>query len=74
MTFDLLRILESKRARRQNLASRPVAEKLAMLDALRDRARAIRGATLRKKSIVPSEPASKSPADAKREVANTQYY
>ncbi|HUY34376.1 MAG TPA: hypothetical protein VMV69_16640 [Pirellulales bacterium] len=39
MTFDLRRILESKRALRRNLASRPVAEKLAMLDALRDRAR-----------------------------------
>ena len=44
MTFDLQRILESKRALRRSLASRPVAEKLALLDELRERARAIRGA------------------------------
>lgn len=42
MTFDLARILESKRAFRQRLAARPIAEKLAMLDALRERALAIR--------------------------------
>ena len=44
MTFDLRRILESKRALGQDLARRPVAEKLAMLDALRDRARTLRAA------------------------------
>lgn len=44
MTFDLQRILESKRALRRSLAQRPVAEKLALLDALRDRVRAIRTA------------------------------
>jgi hypothetical protein len=44
MNFDLQKILESKRAFRRNLARRPVAEKLAMLDALRDRARTIREA------------------------------
>ncbi len=44
MTFDLQRILESKRALRRSLAQRPVAEKLALLDALRDRVRAIRAA------------------------------
>jgi hypothetical protein len=74
MTFDLQRILESKRALRQKLASRPVKEKLAMLDTLRDRARAIRGAALGKRSVVPSEPASESPADAKRGAENTQDY
>ncbi len=42
MTFDLQKILESKRAMRRNLAARPVAEKLRMLDALRERALAIR--------------------------------
>jgi len=47
MTFDLQHILESKRARRRSLAQRPVAEKLAMLDALRDRARTIRDAASR---------------------------
>ncbi len=44
MTFDLKRLLESKKALRRKLAGRPVAEKLAMLDALRERALAIREA------------------------------
>jgi len=47
MSFDLQRILESKRTLRRSLASRPVAEKLAMLDALRDRARTLRQASTR---------------------------
>jgi hypothetical protein len=42
MSFDLQKILESKRALRRNLAARPVAEKLRMLDALRERELAIR--------------------------------
>ena len=42
MTFDLARILRSKRDFRQRLAARPVAEKLAMLDALRARTLSIR--------------------------------
>jgi hypothetical protein len=41
MTFDLTQILQSKRALRQRLAARPIEEKLAMLDALRERALAI---------------------------------
>ena len=45
MSFDLQKILESKRALRRNLASRPVAEKLRMLDALRERELAIKGQT-----------------------------
>jgi hypothetical protein len=48
MTFDLQRIIESKRAWRRSLAQRPVAEKLAMLDELRDRTRAIRAAAARR--------------------------
>jgi len=43
MSFDLQKILESKRALRRNLAARPVAEKLRLLDALRQREIAIRG-------------------------------
>ena len=43
MSFDLQKILESKRALRRDLAARPVAEKLRMLDALRERELAIRG-------------------------------
>jgi len=42
VTFDLARILQSKRDFRQRLAARPIAEKLALLDALRERALAIR--------------------------------
>jgi hypothetical protein len=51
MSFDLQRILESKRALRRHLAARPVAEKLQMLDAMRERALTIRSA-----SPVPSIP------------------
>jgi hypothetical protein len=42
MTFDFKYIWESKKAFRRKLANRPVAEKLAMLDMLRERALAIR--------------------------------
>lgn len=43
MTFDLQRILESKRTFRQRLAAQPIAEKLRILDALRARALSLRG-------------------------------
>jgi len=66
MTFDLDRILASKQARRRDLASRPVAEKLAMLDALRDRTRAIRAAAARKLFSQAPESAQASPAGTKR--------
>lgn len=42
MTFDLAKILQSKSAFRQRLAARPIEEKLAMLDARRARAIALR--------------------------------
>lgn len=42
MTFGLAKILNSKRESRRELAARPIAEKLAMLDALRERELAIR--------------------------------
>lgn len=42
MNFDFAKILQHKREYRQRLAARPIAEKLAMLDALRERALAIR--------------------------------
>ena len=44
MSFDLQKMIESKRALRRELAARPVAEKLRMLDALRERALALRPA------------------------------
>ena len=43
MKPDLARIRESKQAFRRELAERPIAEKLRMLDVLRERALAIRG-------------------------------
>jgi hypothetical protein len=44
MSFDVQAILKSKRALRRELAALPVAEKLRMLDALRERTLAIRPA------------------------------
>ena len=44
MSFDLEKILASKRALRRDLAARPIVEKLRMLDALRERALALRAA------------------------------
>jgi hypothetical protein len=52
MSFDLQKILESKRALRRDLAARPVAEKLRMLDALRERELATRGSTAHSDSTV----------------------
>jgi len=46
MSFDLQKILESKRALRKELAALPVAEKLRMLDALHERELAIRRSTV----------------------------
>jgi hypothetical protein len=43
MSFDWEKIMEGKRALRRDLAARPVAEKLRMLDAMRGRELAIRG-------------------------------
>ena len=58
MSFDLQKILESKRALRRDLVARPVAEKLRMLDALRERELAIRGRTIHSASgILRDEPA-----------------
>jgi hypothetical protein len=53
MTSDLQAILESKRRYRQRLAARPIAEKLRMLDALRERALLIRPSS---SSILREEP------------------
>ena len=52
MTFDLARILESKRALRRDLAARPIGEKLRMLDALRERALSLRASRETSGSIV----------------------
>ncbi|MGB8369217.1 MAG: hypothetical protein ACLPYZ_07040 [Limisphaerales bacterium] len=63
MSFDLQKILESKRALRRNLTARPVAEKLRMLDALRERELAIRGSAVHSDSSAPRET---PPADRTR--------
>jgi hypothetical protein len=44
MTFDLKRMLASKEALRRKLTGLPLAEKLTMLDALRERALTLREA------------------------------
>lgn len=68
MTFDLTRIMQSKRAFRQRLAAKPIEEKLAMLDTLRARTIALRGSrdeapagTLREEP--PAYPARRKRAD-----------
>lgn len=45
MSFDFQKILESKAALRRRLADLPIVEKLNLLDALRERALAIRRAS-----------------------------
>ena len=44
MSFDLEKALQGKHELRRKLAARPLAEKLGMLDALRERALTIRRA------------------------------
>ncbi|MDQ3696968.1 MAG: hypothetical protein M3373_02930 [Gemmatimonadota bacterium] len=46
MTFDLATILAGKEAYRARLAAQPIAEKLRMLDALRECAVALREAAI----------------------------
>lgn len=53
MTSDLQAILDSKRRYRQRLAAHPIAEKLRMLDALRERALLLRPAS---SSLIREEP------------------
>lgn len=59
MTFDLQRILDSKRLYRQTLAAKPIAEKLRMLDALRERALTLRQPAHPGKSSVVREASAK---------------
>ncbi len=65
MSFDLQRILASKRALRQKLAARPVAEKLRLLDDLRDRELTLRRSARPATLNVVREPSAKYPAKAK---------
>jgi len=54
--FDFERIWESKHALRQRLTTAPIIEKLRMLDALHERALAIRGARFREATAVQEKP------------------
>ena len=56
--FDFERIWESKRALRERLTTTPIIEKLRMLDALHERAAAIRGARFREATAVQEKPRS----------------
>jgi hypothetical protein len=56
MTFDWQKVTESKKAYRKKLAARPIAEKLRLLDAMRERALAIRSATVTKTTRVEEPP------------------
>ncbi|MDQ2925314.1 MAG: hypothetical protein M3R43_07155 [Acidobacteriota bacterium] len=57
MTFDLQKMLESKRAYRARLAALPIGEKLRMLDALCERQRSIRSSATHAESTVVREDA-----------------
>ena len=59
MKFEFRNIAESKGAFRKKLAARPIAEKLRMLDALRERTLAIRG--------------SSNPGPAKKDVTHKEH-
>lgn len=56
MTFDLQKMIESKRAYRALLAARPIGEKLRVLDALRERQVIIRGSPHSKANVLREEP------------------
>lgn len=56
MSLDMDQVARSKEALRQRLASLPFAEKLRLLDALRERALAIRAASTQASSRVREEP------------------
>ena len=55
-TYDFERIWESKRALSQRLTTAAIIEKLQMLDALHERAAAIRGARFRESTAVQEKP------------------
>ena len=55
-TFDFDRLWRSKRALRERLAGRPVAEKLRLLDAMYESALSIRNANRRQVNVVREQP------------------
>ena len=65
MTFNLTKILQSKRAFRQRLAARPIEEKLALLDAMRERTLALRESSVTREAGVLKEDAPTYRAQSK---------
>jgi hypothetical protein len=55
-TFDFARLWRSKRALRERLAARPIAEKLRILDAMHESAISIRSTTVRQGNVVGEQP------------------
>ena len=55
-TFDFDRLWRSKRALRERLPGRPVAEKLRLLDAMYESALSIRSANRRQVNVVREQP------------------
>lgn len=66
MSFDLQEMLRSKQALRQRLTTLPIVEKLRLLDELRQRAVAIRGAGTHTGNVVREEPATYNPKERNR--------
>lgn len=64
--FDFERIWQGKRALRRRLAAAPIVEKLRFLDAMRERAVAIGGATHRPASAVHENPSGYGSAKPKK--------
>jgi len=56
MSADIEHVVKSKQAFRTKLAASPIAEKLRMLDALRERALAIRASSARATNVVRENP------------------
>jgi hypothetical protein len=66
MSFDFDEMLRSKQALRQRLTSLPIAEKLRLLDELRQRALAIRNASAHGSNLVREEAAIYKPKSGNR--------
>jgi hypothetical protein len=56
MSFDVDQMLRSKQALRRRLTALPIAEKLRLLDGLRERALVIRSANHRQRSAAQEQP------------------
>ena len=57
MNFDFERMQKSKDALRRRLAAAPIAVKLRLLDALRERALTVRNAVVRQSAFINEPPA-----------------